>query len=127
MPKFLAPKCGVTKDPNRISDKCVILNCVTEGRYDTQKKEAPTIYFDAVFGGKQADYIEKWCQKGTQVSILGDLQIREYTKKDKSNGFGLQVTFPEIELIHNLRKKEDVETSNQKPEGDSELNEDIPF
>lgn len=69
--------------------------------------------------GRQAENLEKYCHKGSQIAVQGRLTTGSYTDKEGKTVFTTEVTADRIEY---LDKKEESPADDFK-----ELNEDVPF
>lgn len=84
-------------------------------------------FFSLVSFGKQAEFVEKYLQKGTKVVISGRLQNNNYTNKEGQKVYGVQIITEEVEFAES---KKNNDNSNQDadflsvPEG---LVEELPF
>lgn len=84
-------------------------------------------FFSLVSFGKQAEFVEKYLQKGTKVVISGRLQNNNYTNKEGQKVYGVQIITEEVEFAES---KKNNDNSNQGadflsvPEG---LVEELPF
>ena len=48
---------------------------------------------------QRADFLAKYCDKGTQIGVEGSLQERKYQRKDGSNASVIEVVVDEISLF----------------------------
>lgn len=87
----------LTKDPEskKVGEKTkVSLSLASNRRWGPEKNQEETAFLDAEFWGGQAEVLEKYCQKGSPITVVGRLQQDRWTdaegqKKSKVfiNGF----------------------------------------
>lgn len=58
----------------------------------SEGKDEPATWFDCIFWGKPAEFIDKYLDKGAKVFVNGKLVIREYEKKDGSKGKAVEIS-----------------------------------
>ena len=84
-------------------------------------------FFSLVSFGKQAEFVEKYLQKGTKIVISGRLQNNNYTNKEGQKVYGVQIITEEVEFAES-KKNNDTSTQGTDflsvPEG---LVEELPF
>ena len=84
-------------------------------------------FFSLVSFGKQAEFVEKYLQKGTKIVISGRLQNNNYTNKEGQKVYGVQIITEEVEFAES-KKNNDTSTQDADflsvPEG---LVEELPF
>ena len=73
---------------------------------------------------KTAEIIEKYCKKGKQISVIGEIHTSDYTK-DGSKNYLTEVVARSIELLG--VKIETKEVQEEIPTGFNRLADDIPF
>lgn len=71
-------------------------------------------YPQAVFWGKMAELIERYCSKGTAVAVEGKIRTGSYTGKDGQKRYTTEIAG---ERIHFFRKaEEDVAKAKEHPD-----------
>lgn len=63
--------------------------------YGDKKK---TQYFNCVLWGDRAEKSAQYLTKGTALTVFGELDLREYDKKDGSKGYSLDVNVGNFEF-----------------------------
>ena len=86
-----------------------------------QKADFPTI----VVCGKQAENLNRYQKKGSQIGIVGRIQTRNYDDKDGKKVFVTEVVAEEVYFADSKKNEPTVTTSEgfMQVEGDS----DLPF
>lgn len=91
--------------------------------------KATTTWAKCAMWGDRGEKVAEFLKKGQLVGITGELTLREYTKKDGTNGASLEVRVSDMTL---LGKKDDApaqEPSQEPtpPAHGGDFNDDIPF
>jgi single-strand DNA-binding protein len=95
----------------------VIQNTIAVKRsYPDKDGNYPTDFIEFQSWGKQAEYLSKYCAKGSKLAITGRLQSREYEGRDGLKRVVWEVVTDEIQAL----------TSIQQPKQDINYNTD-PF
>lgn len=95
----------------------VIQNTIAVKRsYPDKDGKYPTDFIEFQSWGKQAEYLSKYCAKGSKLAITGRLQSREYEGRDGLKRVVWEVVTDEIQAL----------TSIQQPKQDINYNTD-PF
>lgn len=63
------------------------------------KRTNSTTWINVVTFGKQAEICKEYLKKGSKVAISGELQIREFDKKDGSKGTSVEVLASKVEFL----------------------------
>lgn len=71
----------------------VTLNLATSERFTDKQgqKQERTEWHRVVFWNKQAEIIEQYCHKGSQLYVEGSLQTREWTDKDNNRRWTTEI------------------------------------
>lgn len=72
--------------------------------------------------GKQAENVEKYMHKGSQIAIEGSIETGSYKDKDGGTHYTTDVVASRVEFLGRPEKKEVSEQENFE-----ELDEDVPF
>lgn len=83
-------------------NKCLArVSLATNDRYRNQRGEwlTDTQWHQLVFWGKQAAFVEKALDKGSEISIEGRLINRSYTDKDGVVKYTTEVVVNEVQAI----------------------------
>lgn len=102
------------------------------------KANPKTMWIDCSIWGKRAEAVSPYLVKGKKVAVIGRVSQDEYTKRDGTPGFRLQVSCNEIELLGGGRDQDGAsqherhETPKSKPVASAQqpaddMNDDIPF
>ena len=99
------------------------------------RREDEATFFDlTLFDGKIG--VAQFLKKGTRVAVNGRLKPRKFTRKDGTEGFGLEVTVNDLTLLDSKRDSGDgplIERKRGARPGDSWASDaandtdDIPF
>ena len=99
------------------------------------RREDETTFFDlTLFDGKTG--VAQFLKKGTRVAVNGRLKPRKFTRKDGTEGFGLEVAVNDLTLLDSKRDSGDgplIERKRGARPGDSWASDaandtdDIPF
>lgn len=84
------------------------------------KGEKATDYPNIIVFGKQAENVEKYLLKGSQVGISGRLQTGSY-EKDGRRVYTTDVVADKVEFLSKPEKRYEM------PENFSEIDEDVPY
>ena len=122
----------MTRDPEISSST----NGTTFARYSLavdrkfkREGEPDADFFNCTSFGKQAEFVEKYLKKGTKVVITGRLQNNNYTQKDGTKVYGVQILVEDIEFAESKKADESNANSNDflnVPDGLIEET-DLPF
>ena len=88
--------------------------------------EEQTDYINCTIFGNQADVIEKYCTKGSQIMVVGKLKTSKYTGKDGEPKYETYVQADDVYLAGGKRKDGDAGNggSNVRPMSDDLSGED---
>jgi single-strand DNA-binding protein len=79
--------------------------------------------------GRRGETLARLLSKGSKVSVRGTLAVREYAKKDGSQGYSVDVRADEVELMGGPRREDGARApaaSSAEPAADS-YSDEIPF
>ena len=122
----------LTRDPEVSSST----NGTTFARYSVAvdrrfKKEGDpdADFFNCTSFGKQAEFVERYLKKGTKVVLTGRLQNNNYTNKDGSKVYSVQIMVEDVEFAESKKADGSESTASSDdflnlPEG---LVEELPF
>jgi single-strand DNA-binding protein len=65
---------------------------------DSQGKEKPTLWWNCQMWGKRATTLQQYMAKGQKVTVLGSIQMREYTDKDGNKKTAMDVRVNDVAL-----------------------------
>lgn len=90
-----------------------------------------TVFLDVTAFGAEAKRLETGkVRKGSQIKVIGDLDVKEFTRKDKSKGMALEVRLLDWSYISSGKSSEKQnEKEEKKPEYQEhycEDEEDLP-
>lgn len=69
-------------------------------------------FINCVAWRKTAEILEKYCQKGDRIGVVGELQTRNYKTKDGEKRTATEIIVDEVEF---LERKKDGEKKKAKP------------
>ena len=86
-------------------------------------------FFNCTSFGKQAEFVERYLKKGTKVVVTGRLQNNNYTNKDGSKVYSVQIMVEDVEFAESKKADGSENTASSDdflnlPEG---LVEELPF
>ena len=86
-------------------------------------------FFNCTSFGKQAEFVERYLKKGTKVVVTGRLQNNNYTQKDGSKVYSVQIMVEDVEFAESKKADGSESTASSDdflnlPEG---LVEELPF
>ena len=93
------------------------------------KWEDEASFFDCTFFGKMAESVNKYLEKGKQVSIIGELKQERWEKDGKQNS-RIVIVVEKLQLLGSKDEQKQNKTSYQKPgqQGPESFEDDqIPF
>lgn len=87
-----------------------------------------TLWYDCSIWGKRGTSVAAFLTKGTPVTIVGELNTREYQTRDGKPGFALTVSVDKLTLQGSGRGRDDTKPSGGgKPGYDPDLDDEVPF
>jgi single-strand DNA-binding protein len=92
-----------------------------------------TQWWACALWGKRAESIAQYLTKGTPVTVVGNPELREYEKRDKSHGAELTVRVIDVTMQGRGQERSNdppqtpAERSNGQPAKDDLDSDDIPF
>lgn len=69
-----------------------------------QYNKEETDFFNCIAFGKTAEFIQKYFHKGQPIIVVGEMHNNNYTQKDGSKVYGMQLVVNEVDFAS---KKED--------------------
>ena len=90
-------------------------------------------FFNCTAFGKQAEFCEKYLDKGTKIVVVGRIQNDNYTNRDGQKVYSTKVMVDEIEFAES--KKADSESAPKEQKADKDgfvsipegIDEELPF
>lgn len=84
---------------------------------------------------KKAEFLEKYCHKGTKLLLTGRIQTGSYTDKDGKKVYTEEVIAEELEFAESKKADSNAEPKNNCPPADADgfmnipdgIDEDLPF
>ena len=127
------PTIRSTKNGNKIAQ----VDIVTESGYGEYKKSD---WHKVIFYGKQADVVDSYVAKGTNLYVEGSIDYRKYTGKDGIEKYTTDIKGQMLQMINSPDAYKEVEASAPefkkvvpaaalKEMGDiaEEVTDDVPF
>lgn len=92
-------------------------------------------FINCVAFGKTAEFIEKWCVKGTKLLVEGRIQTGSYTNKDGQKVYTTDIMVEQCEFAESKKMAEENNTARPQPMTDSDgfmnipdgIDEELPF
>lgn len=98
---------------NTVKDKLVLKNSIAVNNAGKESGKMVTGYIDVEVWGNQAEILEKYTSKGSEISFSGDLQQQRWEKDgNKQSKFVLVVN--RLTLIGGKANSGDSESANSK-------------
>lgn len=89
-------------------------------------KDAGTDFISCIAWGKNAELLQKYCKKSSQVGIVGRIQTGQYDDKDGKRVYTTDIVVEELDIIWD--KKEEVEDLGTNQFEQALINDDsLPF
>jgi len=98
------PTIRATKNGSKIAQ----VDVVTESGYGEYKKSD---WHKVIFYGKQADVVESYVNKGTNLYIEGSIDYRKYTSKDGIEKYTTDIKGQMLQMINSPDAYKEVENS----------------
>lgn len=98
------PTIRATKNGTKIAE----VNLVTESGYGEYKKAD---WHKVIFYGKQADVVDSYVNKGTNLYIEGSIDYRKYTGKDGVEKYTTDIQGKMLQMINSPDAYKEVETA----------------
>lgn len=78
--------------------------------------------------GKTAEVLDKYCGKGKQICLIGEIRTGDFVK-DGNKNYLTEVVAQKIEMLGTKNDKKETESEVQEkiPDGFAHLEDDIPF
>ena len=87
-----------------------------------------TTWVRATMWGKRGSAVKDYLLKGTQVGIVGEVTLREFTNKDGNKQSSLEVRVNDLTLLGGKKEGESQSQPAQKQSGSFDnVDEEIPF
>jgi single-strand DNA-binding protein len=120
----------LTKDPvfKVVNDKKVgTFTIAVDRNYKDENGNRPADFIPVTVWGGGAEVVEKYCQKGKQIALIGEIRTRSYEDKDKKRRYVTEVLAREIELLADAKKGQTKGEENDEEEFNFEGMEDNLF
>jgi len=101
------PTIRSTKNDNKIAQ----VDMVTESGYGEYKKSD---WHKVIFYGKQADVVDSYVTKGTNLYVEGSIDYRKYTGKDGIEKYTTDIKGYMLQMINSPDAYKEVEASAQE-------------
>lgn len=121
----------LTKDPEITQstngvNKCVFTLAVNR-RFLNINGERETDFINCIAWRTNADFMKKHFNKGSQVLLIGSLQVRKYEANDGTTKIATEVLVDEIEFV-GAKPQDTTEDISQKPKMLEAIEDDsLPF
>lgn len=96
----------LTADPKAIESKDVTIARFTLA-VDRRAKNGTADFISCVAFGTTADFIKKWCFKGTKVVASGRIQTGSYEDKDGKKVYTTDVVIEQVEFAESKKAAEE--------------------
>lgn len=96
---------------------------VTSFALAVRRRKDETDFINVVAYNKTAELITQYCKKGSKLTVIGRLQVRNYQDKDGKKVYVTEVIVEEVEFG---AKKEEPAQEVEPIAGD-DLNSELPF
>lgn len=78
-------------------------------------KQERTEWHRVVFWNRQADLVEQYCRKGSQLFVEGSLQTREWQDKDGNRRFSTDIVARNMQFLDSKPDQGGVRQSSESP------------
>ena len=92
-----------------------------------RKKEDPADFIQCKAFDKTAEVVQKYCQKGKQVCVLGRIQTGSYENKEGRKVYTIDVMVDELELLGAKGDTQEAPKPQPKPEDNPYMDETPDF
>lgn len=108
----------ITKDPDVRSngDSTVTRFSLAVDRRFKKDNEQTADFIGCVAFGKTAEFVEKYCHKGTKLVVTGRIQTGNYTNKEGQKVYTTDVIVEECEFAESKKASESNEPKEEKPD-----------
>lgn len=96
---------------------------------DFNGKESFAYFIECVAWNKTAEFISKYCSKGSMVGVVGKITTRSYDRKDGTKAYVTEVVCNQVQTLQS-KKVEEKDNEPEIQENDSVLSydyDDLPF
>lgn len=124
MNKFIVTG-NIVKDASK-GDKMSRTSIAVRRDFKNEKGEYDTDFFDLVAFGHQAEFINKYVNKGDKVEIVGRMQVRQYTTQDGITRKAYEVIIESISILTKVNKQEELELDDSELDFE-DIDDEIPF
>ncbi|EUJ45858.1 single-stranded DNA-binding protein [Listeria riparia] len=104
------PEIRFTSDDKAVVNVTLALNRFGKGR----RVDYAADFIPCVIWGRQAENTVEYCQKGTLVGIIGELQTRSYTNREEKKIYVTEVLVDKIRFLNKKRESKEVETGEER-------------
>lgn len=115
----------LTKDPElqfTSDDKTVLNFTLALNRFGKAKRhEQDADFIPCVIWGKRAEEMTHYCDKGTLIGVVGELQTRSYLNKEEKRVFVVEVLARKIRYLSSNREKLKEKESSVKENNKKEI------
>jgi single-strand DNA-binding protein len=99
----------------------------TETYKDAQgNKQEKTEWHNLVFWERNAEIVEKYCKKGSQLFVEGSLQTREWNDKDGNKRYTTEIRVRNFQMLDSKNSEQSTSSPNTNQQN-LPLEDDIPF
>lgn len=106
----------LTRDPElrytQSNTPVVAFSVAVERRFKSKDGDRETDFIDCVAWRQQAEFVQKWFQKGSMICVVGSIQTRTYTDKDNNNRKAVEVVVEEAYFADS--KHENAQTGREQ-------------
>lgn len=68
--------------------------------YNSKDKANETMWLRVTFFGQQAEFLEKYANKGDKVAVTGALRLRKYTDREGTERQSVELLGNTVEIVH---------------------------
>lgn len=78
-----------------------------------------TTWIPVVAWRGQAEHYHRWLQKGSQVSVVGRLEIRQYTDKDGNTRTSAEIVADTVKFLAGTRSRAEVDATENTAQAEA--------
>jgi len=98
----------LTSDPKSIGDSGCRFDVASNRRKDS------VTYLSVVCWDNLAAQVLEYCKKGTQVAVVGDIEVRKFNKADGTPGKDIRIAANEVNFGYNAFSDDGVSKETKK-------------
>jgi single-strand DNA-binding protein len=119
----------LTRDPDirttQSNIQVATFTLAVDRKYKDSNGDRPTDFIRIVAWRGTADFVGKWCTKGTKLVVCGNIQTRNYENKEGQKVYVTEVVADEVEFAESKKAESKQEEEYIKTDDATELPFDL--